>query len=100
MECRIEDFGYKEVVNVNNGHRLGYVNDVLIDIQTGKVTALIVPGPYRVLGIFNREEDYVVPWDSIVRIGGDIILINVENEYRRSKREKNPGFKWQFGNGD
>lgn len=96
MECRIEDFGFKEVVNINNGHRLGCVSDVLIDVQSGNVTALIIPGPYKIFGLLGKEEDYIVPWDSIVRIGGDIILINVEGEYRRSRKEKNGKFKWQF----
>ena len=40
----------------------GYVNDLVIDICCGRVTALIVPGPCRFLGLFGREDDYVIPW--------------------------------------
>ena len=96
MECRIEDFRYKEVVNVSNGQRLGFVCDVMIDINTGIVLAIIVPGRCKFFGLFLREDDYVLPWDCIKRIGGDIILVEVQGEYRREKRQKHPWFTWQF----
>lgn len=94
MECRIEDFRYREVVNVCDGGRLGFVNDVEIDIDTGRVTALIVPGRCRFLGLFWREDDYILPWDSIRRIGGDIVLVENPGEYRRGRREKRRWLTW------
>ena len=96
MECRIEDFRYKELVNVCDGQRLGYVYDVLIDINTGAVLALIVPGRCKFLGLFWREDDYILPWDCIKRIGSDIVLVEIPGEYRRGRREKHPWFTWQF----
>ena len=96
MECRIEDFRYKEVVNVCDGLRLGYVCDVLIDINTGRVLSLIVPGRCKFLGLFWREDDYILPCDCIKRIGGDIVLVDIPGDYRRGKREKHPWFTWQF----
>lgn len=96
MECRIEDFRYKEVVNVCDGQRLGYVSDVMFDIATGTVTALIVPGPCRLFGLFWHEDDYILPWECIKRIGGDIVLIEVPGEYRRGKKARKPWFTWQF----
>ena len=95
-ECRVEDFRFKEVVNVCSGQRLGCVCDVVIDIGTGRVQALVVPGRCRFLGLFWREEEYILPWENIRRIGNDIILVEVEGEYRRGKREKHPWFTWQF----
>lgn len=86
MNCRIGDLRYREVINVCTGHRLGYVCDALIDIKTGKIIALIVPGPCRFFGLFGREDDYILPWECIDRIGEDIILINVEGDHRREKR--------------
>ena len=96
MECRVEDFRFKEVVNVCNGQRLGFVGDVLFDIACGKILAIIIPGRCKFLGLFWREDDYIIPWECIRRIGGDIIIVEVESEYRRGKREKKPWFTWQF----
>lgn len=96
MECRVDDFRFKEVVNICDGQRLGYVCDALIDIASGKVLALIVPGRCKFLGLFGREPDYVLPWDCIKRIGSDIVLVEVQGEYRRSRRQKHSWFTWQF----
>lgn len=96
MECRVDDFRFKEVVNICDGQRLGFICDALIDIAGGKVLALIVPGRSKFFGLFGREPDYVLPWDCIKRIGSDIVLVEVQGEYRRSRRQKHSWFTWQF----
>ena len=68
----------KEVINISDGCRLGFVCDVELDLISGRVVALILPGPCRFLGLFGRRNDYRVPWGSIKRIGTDIILVDVE----------------------
>lgn len=37
------DFKHKEVININDAKRLGYVQDVTADLQTGIITSIIVP---------------------------------------------------------
>ena len=37
------DFKHKEVININNGKRLGFVQDVCADLDTGRITSIIVP---------------------------------------------------------
>lgn len=88
MQCRLSDFRYKEVINIVSGQRLGVVTDAEIDPGDGKITALIVPGRARFFGLFGFEEDYILPWSCISRIGEDIILIDVQGEHQRGKREK------------
>jgi YlmC/YmxH family sporulation protein len=95
MECRVEDLRYKEVVNVCSGERLGYVGDMLFDMERGCVLAVIIPGPFRFLGLFCRGEDYIIPWECVRRVAEDIVLIEVAGPYRRGKREKRPWFAWQ-----
>ncbi len=75
QSCRVFDLSYKEVINLHDGARLGYVGDVDIDLESGRVTALIIPGRLRLLGLLGREEDAVVPWENIEKIGEDIILV-------------------------
>lgn len=74
---RIADLQCKEVVNITDGCRLGYVSDVELDILTGKVVAIVVPGKCRFFGLFARADDYVIPWQCIRRFGEDIILVEV-----------------------
>ena len=76
MGNRFQDFRRKEVININDGVRLGFVADVDIKVPEGQVAAIIVYGPARFFGLFGRGEEYYIPWDCIQRIGGDIILID------------------------
>ena len=75
METRIGELRYKEVISVEDGNRYGYVGDVEIDLETGQVRSLVVPGRRRLFGLLGREEDKVIPWTSVRRFGEDIILV-------------------------
>ena len=43
-----------EVIDLDTGQRLGYVRDALVDSETGRVRALIIPGRLRCLGLLGR----------------------------------------------
>ena len=86
VQCRIRNLRCKEVINVCDGCRLGFVSDVDIRLPEGQVTAIIVPGPCRFFGLFGRGEDYYIPWDCIKQIGDDIILIDKPFQRREPYR--------------
>ena len=65
----------KEVINVCDGCRLGYVSDVEVDCSCGQILSIIVPGPCKYFGL-GRHEDFVIPWQCIRQIGDDIILVD------------------------
>jgi len=72
------DFRHKEVVNINDGKRLGYVQDVCADLETGIITSIIVPGASnKLLNIFSQANDIVIPWQNIKCIGDDLILVEI-----------------------
>lgn len=75
MICSINELKTKEVINVSTGARLGYVTDFEIDLNTGKLTAIVVPGAYKMMGFLGREEDIIIKWENIKKIGDDIIII-------------------------
>ncbi len=70
----------KEVIQVCEGTRLGYVRDLCLELDSGRVLSLIVPGPCRFLGLFGREYDYVIPWRCIRRVSEDLILADGQLE--------------------
>ena len=88
VPCRMAQLRYKEVININDGSRLGYVGDVELLLEEGRATALIVPGPPRFLGLFGRSEEYYIPWECIQRIGDDIILIDKPVQRREVQSER------------
>lgn len=79
----------REIINVSDGCRLGYVGDLELDLESGRVLALIVPGRGRLFGLLAAAEEYVIPWACIRRIGEDIILVDVcLEEVKRPKAKK------------
>ena len=75
MECRVSELRYKEIINVSDGSRYGWVGDVEVDLESGQVRALVVPGRLRLFGLLGREEDRVFPWEAVRRFGADTILV-------------------------
>ena len=75
--CRYTDLRCKEVINVCDGCRLGFVCDVEVELPDGRVCALWVPGPWRWQGLFSRG-CCRIPWPQIRRIGGDMILVEAD----------------------
>ena len=77
---RIYELRQKEVINIKDGARLGYICDLIIDVEHGKIKFIIIPGPGRIFGFFGRETEYKIAWCDIVQIGEDIILVDVETK--------------------
>lgn len=76
MSSRVTELRAKEIINVHDGSRYGYMGDLEIDLETGRVSALVVPGRLRLFGLLGREADQVFPWASVRRFGEDIILVD------------------------
>ena len=58
------------------GEDYGYVQDVEADFETGKITAIVVPGSSKIFNIGSKN-DIIIPWDKISKIGDDIILVDI-----------------------
>ena len=88
MSCKFTDLQCKEVICIANGQRLGFITDVLVELPEGKVCAVVVPGPGRLMGLAGRQDDFVIPWGCIQRIGPDIVLVDTKPEDCRVRRPR------------
>ena len=77
MQDKGLDFKHKEVVNIVDGKRLGYVQDVCADLETGVITSIIVPGSNKIMSMFSSNNDIVIPWQNVKCIGEDLILVEI-----------------------
>ena len=72
------DFKRKEVINICDAKRLGYVQDVCADLDTGRITSIIVPGgTNKLMSLFSNSNDVIIPWERIKSIGDDLILVEI-----------------------
>jgi YlmC/YmxH family sporulation protein len=74
---KISDLRNRDVINVLDGKKLGNIMDIDLDLESGRVLSLIMPGQARRFNLFARREEIMVPWHKIVRIGRDVILVEV-----------------------
>lgn len=74
---RLCDLKQKEVINICDGIRLGFVCDIEFDIKTARIISIIIPQGNKLLGFFCSEKEYRIPWNCICKIGDDIILVKV-----------------------
>lgn len=88
MAAKISQLQCKEVICIATGQRLGFVEDVEVELPEGRVSALIVPGPGKLLGLGPSRHDYCIPWSCIRRIGPDIVLVDVDPAQCRIGRPK------------
>lgn len=72
----LQDLQSKDVVNVVDGTKLGKITDIEIDGSTGKILSLIVTNNSKWMSFFTGNNQANVKWDQIVKIGGEVIIVN------------------------
>lgn len=73
---KISEFQIKDIVNLADGKKLGTLHDMEINIKTGHINALIVGRNGKWPTIFQKEEEIVIPWGKIKKIGSDIVFVD------------------------
>ena len=72
----------KEVIDVEDGKRLGRVMDLEFCVSDSRITALVVPAETTFLQSLRGEKcGLVIPWQNIRRIGDDVILVCTSENY-------------------
>lgn len=77
---KLSDIKDKEVINLFNGERLGYIYDFEIDLEKGSLIGIIIPGEGKVMSFFSKTNDLLINWNKIIKIGTDTILVNLRDE--------------------
>lgn len=71
---RLSDLQTKNIVSMDNGKNIGSIIDVKIN-EKGMIEALVIEQNRNMLSFLNREEETVVYWADIAKIGEDVILV-------------------------
>ena len=89
MCITFEEICEKEVINIADGICFGFADDVLMDTETKKVTAIIIRGKRKFFGIFGGEREAVIPWEEIESIGKDTILVKTAQKFSEKNEKEN-----------
>lgn len=85
MKCTLAELRNKEIINIRNGARMGYVDDVEFDTDDSMIKSFIIYGRTRFFGLLGRDDDIILTCDDIEIIGVDTVLISAD-EAKMAKR--------------
>ena len=65
----------KDVINDEDGIKLGKIVDIDFDIKTGNVETIVVNKGFRFNNFLNSKEASIIPWEKVLKIGNDVIIV-------------------------
>ncbi|WP_373898519.1 YlmC/YmxH family sporulation protein [Haloimpatiens sp. FM7315] len=74
----INNIKMMEVIDLNTGTKLGFIKDLKIDCEKYKVESILLPSQSQ--SWFGKSKDIEIPWESIRKIGVDVILVDIDRE--------------------
>ncbi len=102
MDAKISDLQERQIVNIADGKCLGNLKDIELNLLDGTIQALVLPGVGGFLGILQNQGELLIPWQRVVRIGVDVVLIDMpelaegkQRSYQRQKRRRKEEPAWQ-----
>ena len=75
--CTYRELKRREVINIIDGARLGCVCDLEFELLSGRIRAIVVPGPSRFFGLLRSGDPIVIPFYRIKKFGEDVILVEI-----------------------
>lgn len=69
----------KEVINIKDGRFLGYIGDIDINLEKGRIEAVIIPESKGMFSIFSgKQQEKVIKWEHVKTIGDDVVLVDID----------------------
>lgn len=88
MLSKFGEFKNKEIIDLVTGTKIGYVDDIVFDVETATITSVVIYGRLRFFGVFGRNEDMFFNWEDIEVIGCDTILLKAQNIKGTKKKQR------------
>lgn len=70
----LSKFISKDVVNVNDGEKLGKIRDIEINLETGSIDYLIISSTLPISNLFKNNK-LQIGFKDIEKIGDSVILV-------------------------
>ncbi len=76
----LSDLKSKEVINIENGEKLGFIDDIEFETESGMVAAFVIMGRSRLWGLLGKDDDIILSVKDIEIIGKDTVLVRHNEE--------------------
>lgn len=85
--CSLSKLREKEVINTENGEKLGFIDDIEFDAENERIAAFVIFGRKRFCGLLGRDSDLVITCQEIKLVGKDTVLVRINsNECEKSTK--------------
>lgn len=74
---RLSELAKKDVININDGSKIGNITDILID-DKGYVLSLVVDKSNFSFSFFTSKDEMLIDFNNIEKIGEDVIIVKIE----------------------
>lgn len=88
MELTFRELKKRDVINISDGRCLGRISDLKLCFPDGVLTAIAVPGKKHGLFSFFDKSQVFIEVDAILKIGGDVILVDLRKNGKKQAVEK------------
>ena len=78
----------KDIISISTGQNIGRADDIEFNEKNAKVENLIVFGRPKLFGLLGRGKDVRIPWEDVITVGKDVILINSQDIVTSDKNGK------------
>lgn len=84
---RLSELIGKDIVNIQNGSRLGTVadSDLVIMADTGEIESIILPSKGGFLSFWDKN-NLTIPWSAVRKIGSEVIIVDLDDTNMRYRR--------------
>ena len=74
------DLRQKKVIDVDTAEVIGFIRDMDIDFDTGKIRSVTIPQS-GFWGLVLKGKTITVPWERVVAIGSEFVIVKQEKNY-------------------
>ena len=74
---RLSELAKKDVININDGSKIGNITDILIDDKV-YVLSLVVDKSNFSFSFFTAKDEMLIDFNNIEKIGEDVIIVKIE----------------------
>ncbi len=77
---RMSELMGKEIININDGLRMGMVgdSDLVINPESGEIQSIILPNRGNFINLWIDRQKIVVPWEAVRKIGREVIVVDLD----------------------
>ena len=73
------DLRQKRVIDIKTAEVVGYIRDMEIDFETGRIKSVTIPAK-GIFGMFSAKRNTRVPWERVVAMGSEFVIVKIGSE--------------------